>query len=161
MYFSVYQHFEYHTQLSFEPEKNVITFGPRIVGNKSCAQNEHENKQALFKHYSNISRCIRKQSICICETNGADQTAQLISTFDFATLVVQFLLYLNPKLPDSSFLLWVYRPVYVGPGRKSQRPVFTCGGSNKQASSRHGSNIAHYIILNSENQGPVVQTSLA
>ena len=32
-------------------------------------------------------------------------TAQLISTFVFATQIVQFLFYLNPKFQDSSFLL--------------------------------------------------------
>ena len=44
-------------------------------------------------------------------------TAQLI-IFVFATWVVPFLLYLYPKFQDSSFLLWVYRPVCVGPGQK-------------------------------------------
>ena len=52
-------------------------------------------------------------------------TARLISTFVFATQIVQFLLYLYPKCQDSSFLLWMYRPVCVGPGRKPGRPVFS------------------------------------
>ena len=33
------------------------------------------------------------------------------------------------KFQDSNFLLWVYRPVCVGLGRKSQRLVFSCCGS--------------------------------
>ena len=59
-------------------------------------------------------------TICIGENKGADQlrgyTAKLISAFVFATLIVQFLLYLTPKFQASSLLL--YRPVCVGPVRK-------------------------------------------
>ena len=47
-------------------------------------------------------------------------TAQLISIFAFTTEIIHFHLYLYPKLQDSSFLLWVYRPVCVGPGRKPE-----------------------------------------
>ena len=43
-------------------------------------------------------------------------TAQLISTFVFATRIVQILLNLNPKFQASSPLL--HRPVCVRPGRK-------------------------------------------
>ena len=50
-------------------------------------------------------------------------TAQLISAFVFAARIVQFLLYLYPKFQDSSFLLWVYRSVCVGPAWKSRRPI--------------------------------------
>ena len=46
-------------------------------------------------------------------------TAKLISAFVFTTCIVQFLFYLYPKCQNSSFLLWVYRPVCVGPDRKS------------------------------------------
>ena len=42
-------------------------------------------------------------------------TAELISTFVFATWIVQFLFYLNPKFQASSLFLWQYRPVCVGP----------------------------------------------
>ena len=45
-------------------------------------------------------------------------TAKLISAFVFATRIVQFLFYLNPKFQDSSSFLWLYRSVYVGSGRK-------------------------------------------
>ena len=51
-------------------------------------------------------------------------TEQLICAFVLATGIVHFLFYLYPKYQDSCFLLWVYRPVYVGPGRKSRRPVY-------------------------------------
>ena len=60
-----------------------------------------------------------KQTICIGENKDADQlTAKLISAFVFATRIVQFLLYLNPKFQASSSFLCLYRPVCVGPVRK-------------------------------------------
>ena len=45
-------------------------------------------------------------------------TAKLISAFVFATRIVQFLFYLNPKFQASSSFLCLYRPVCVGPVRK-------------------------------------------
>ena len=57
-----------------------------------------------------------KPTICICENKDADQvTAKLISVFDFATRVVQFLFYINPKFQASSSFLCLYWPVCVGP----------------------------------------------
>ena len=56
-------------------------------------------------------------------------TAKLISAFVFATRIVQSLFFLNPKFQASSHLLWLYRQVCVGPGRKPQRPVFSQRGS--------------------------------
>ena len=41
-------------------------------------------------------------------------TAKLISAFVFATLIVQFLYFLNPKFQASRRLLWLYSPVCVG-----------------------------------------------
>ena len=58
-----------------------------------------------------------KPTICICENKDA-VTAKLISAFVFATQIVQFLFYLNPKFQDSSSFLCLYRPVCVGPVRK-------------------------------------------
>ena len=73
---------------------------------------------------------MRKPDFCICENKDADQlTAKLISAFVFATQIVQFLYYLNPKFQASSHLLWLYSPVCVGPGRKPRRPVFSQRGS--------------------------------
>ena len=40
---------------------------------------------------------------------------KLISAFVFATRIVQFLYFLNPKFPVSSHLLCLYSPVCVGP----------------------------------------------
>ena len=48
-------------------------------------------------------------------------TAKLISAFVFATQIVHFLYYLNPKFQVSSHLLWLYSLVCVGPGRKPDR----------------------------------------
>ena len=45
-------------------------------------------------------------------------TAKLISAFVFATRIVQFLFYLNPKFQDSNYFLCLYRPVCVRPVRK-------------------------------------------
>ena len=56
-------------------------------------------------------------------------SAQLISAFVFATQIVHFLCYLNPKFQVSIHLLWLYRPVCVGPGRKPRTPVFSQQGS--------------------------------
>ena len=70
-------------------------------------------------------------------------TAQLISAFVFATRRAQFLLYLYPKFQDSSFLLWLYRPVWVGPGRNPRRSVF----------SRQGSFMLFVLLCQSASQG--------
>ena len=62
-----------------------------------------------------------KPTICIGENKDADQlrgTAKLISAFVFATRIVQFLFFLNPKFQASSLLLCLCRPVCVRPVRK-------------------------------------------
>ena len=56
---------------------------------------------------------------------------KLISAFVFATQIVQSLYSLNPKFQASRYLLWLHSPVYVGPGWKPRRPVFSQGGSNR------------------------------
>ena len=52
-------------------------------------------------------------------------TAKLISAFVFAIRIVQTLIFLNQKFQASSNLLSLHSPVCVGPGLKSQRPVFS------------------------------------
>ena len=47
-------------------------------------------------------------------------TAKLICVFVFATQIVQSLYFLNPKFQASSYLLWLYSPVCVGPGQKPE-----------------------------------------
>ena len=81
-----------------------------------------------FSNSSYTSRGVRKPAFCICENKDADQlcgTAQLISAFVFVTWIVQSLFYLKPKFQASSYLLWLYSLVCVGPGRKPRRPVFS------------------------------------
>ena len=62
-----------------------------------------------------------KPTICIGENKGADQlrgNCEADHAFDFATRILQFFYFLNPKFPTSSHLLWLYRSVCVSPGRK-------------------------------------------
>ena len=67
---------------------------------------------------------MRKPTFCICENKGADQlrsfaeTAKLISTFVFATRIVQSLFFLSPKFHASSHLLCLYSSVCVRPVQK-------------------------------------------
>ena len=58
-----------------------------------------------------------KHAFCICENRVTNQTAQLISTFVFSSRIVQFLLFLAPKIQASSLCLCLYRPVHVGTGQ--------------------------------------------
>ena len=67
----------------------------------------------LMENFYDMSRLMGKPTICIGQTK-----AQLISAFVFATRIVQFLFYLNPKFQASSSFLCLYRPVCVGPVRK-------------------------------------------
>ena len=57
------------------------------------------------------------------------ETAKLIGLFVFATRIVHFLFFLNPKYQASSHLLKLHRPVCIRPGWKPRRPVFLCRGS--------------------------------
>ena len=62
-----------------------------------------------------------KPTICIGENKGADQlrsNCEADHAFVFATRIVQFLFYLNPKVEASSSFLCLYKSVCVGPVRK-------------------------------------------
>ena len=59
---------------------------------------------------------------------------KLISTFVFATQIVQSLYFLNAKFQASSHLLWLYSLFCVGPRQKNRRPVFSQHGSSKNVS---------------------------
>ena len=70
-----------------------------------------------------LNRLVGKPTICIGENKDADQlrgNAKLSSAFVFATRIVQFLFYINPKFQASSSFLYLYRSVSVGPVRKPQ-----------------------------------------
>ena len=51
-------------------------------------------------------------------------TAKMISALVFATRTVQYLHLLNPKFQVSSHFLRLYRPICVGPGRKTPKTGF-------------------------------------
>ena len=63
-------------------------------------------------------------------------TAKLISAFVFAKRIVKSLYYLNPKFKASSHLQWLYSPVYVGPSKKTRRPIFSQRGSFTSETSK-------------------------
>ena len=69
-----------------------------------------------------MSLVVRKAAFCICENKAAQiiSFAELISAVVFATRIVQSLFFLNPEFQASSHLLWLYSPVYVGPGQKPE-----------------------------------------
>ena len=69
---------------------------------------------------------MRKPDFCLDQLRGNREADH---AFVFATRIVQFLFYLNPKFQASSSFLSLYRPVCVGPGRKPRRPVFLRRGS--------------------------------
>ena len=67
-----------------------------------------------------LSHCMGKPTICIGKTKAQisfSVAAKLISAFVFASRIVQFLYFLNPKFPASNHLLCLYSLVCVGPGR--------------------------------------------
>ena len=72
---------------------------------------------------------MRNSTFCLRKNKGADQ---VISTFVFATQIVQLLYFVNPKFPVSSHLLWLYSLVYVGPAQKPRLFVFSCEGSHQE-----------------------------
>ena len=70
---------------------------------------------------------MRKPDFCLCENKGADQLGS-ISTFVFATCIVQFLYFLNPKFLAFSLFLLLYRPVVSGlVGNLEDRFFLRCG----------------------------------
>ena len=100
-----------------------------LVGNPNCW---FSHAQAHFLNHQDNEPCREKTGLLPMQKQRG-RSAKLISAFVFATWIVQFLLYLYPKFQDSNFLLWVYRPVCVGSGRKPQRPIFSRHGSHGSA----------------------------
>ena len=65
---------------------------------------------------SNMGRLMRKPTICICETKGADQfavTAKPIIVIVFVTRIVHFLYFLNLKFTASSHRLCLHSSVCI------------------------------------------------
>ena len=80
------------------------------------------NMQRLFKAVKWYEP--RHEKTGFLQMRKQRRTAKLISSFVFATRILQSLYFLNPKFQASSHLLWLYSPVCVRPGRKPRRPVF-------------------------------------
>ena len=84
-----------------------------------------------------MSHLMGKPTICICENKDADQLRgnreadhrELISAFIFATRIVQFLFYLNPKFQASSSSVLVQAGL-CGTCSETTLLVFPRGGSN-------------------------------
>ena len=73
-----------------------------------------------------------KPAFCICENKDADQLRSKCAADQrlcFATWIVQSLYFIYTKFQASSHLVWLCSLVYVGPGRKPRRPVFSQRGS--------------------------------
>ena len=76
---------------------------------------------------------MRKPDFCICENKDADQLRGNREADQH--LCFRYIESTIPLLPkseissQSSHLLWLYRPVCVGPGRKPRRPLFSQRGS--------------------------------
>ena len=89
-------------------------------------------EECLERHHRHISLVMRKPVFAYAKTKTQISfavTAKLISAFVFASRKIQFLYFLNLKFQPSGYLLWSYRLVCVGPGRKPRRPVFSQRGS--------------------------------
>ena len=84
--------------------------------------------------FSDMSGCMRNRLFAYAKTKTQISfavSAKLISAFVFATWIIKSLFFLDPKFQASSYLLWPYSLVCVGPGLKPRRPVFSQRGSNK------------------------------
>ena len=70
---------------------------------------------------------MRELDFCLGENKGSNQLRSNCKAdhlfFFFATRIVQFLFFLNLKFQASNHLLWLHRPVCVGPGWKPGRSV--------------------------------------
>ena len=70
---------------------------------------------------------MRNSTFSICENKDADQlrgNRKADHAFVFPTRIVQSLFFLNPIFQVSSYLLWLYSLVCVGPGRKPECGFF-------------------------------------
>ena len=89
----------------------------------------HEQDVTLHHHMSLV---MRKLAFCICENKDTDQlrrNREADQHLCFRYIDSTILYFLNLKFQASSYLLWLYNPVYVGPGRKPRRLVFSQRGS--------------------------------
>ena len=94
----------------------------------TCAMVLVLSKKIGHSHDHHLSLVVRHYAKTKTQISFA-VTAKLISAFVFTTRILQSLFFLNPEIQASSHLLWLYRPVCVGPGLKPRRPVFSQRGS--------------------------------
>ena len=96
-------------------------------------QKEYLLVEKQIRHiFDDMGLIMRKPAFCICENKGADQlrgNREADQRLRFRYTDMQSLFFLNPKIQASRHFLWLYSPVYVGPGWKSRRPVFSQRGS--------------------------------
>ena len=67
---------------------------------------------------AHLNHVMRKPTFCICDDKGADQLCSICEAdhhLFFATQMVQFLYFLNPKFPAFGRLWYLYSSVCVGP----------------------------------------------
>ena len=94
----------HHVNDSYKRLEAFKTFKNTYVQSHEKTNNLHmRNRRRRIAQYTQLSE--------------SAVAAQLISTFVFATQIVQSPFFLNPKFQASSLLLWMYRPVCVRPGR--------------------------------------------
>ena len=75
----------------------------------------------LGEAVKHLSRLVKKPQSAYAKTKTQISfavTAKLISSFVFATQIVHFLFFLNPKFQASNLLLRLYSLICVGPVRK-------------------------------------------
>ena len=111
-----------------------LTLSGLIMGSRVDTTGDNKSPNVIISNY-HASLVVRKPAFCICENKdayqlhsncAADQRLCFHCTYSTSTIPRY---YLNPKFQASSHLLWLYRPVCVGPSRKPRRPVFSQRGS--------------------------------
>ena len=107
--FMIDTHFVLHLHVH---NARSISYAKQIVHGQL---KEVHNPLQCEPHHEKIGRLLMKKKAQI----NCPVTAQLISGFVFAKWIMRFILYKYPNFQDIPFILWVYRPVCVRPGRKS------------------------------------------
>ena len=100
------------------PEDRFSRVAAHIVNRKPKQTMSHQLVDTIELQ---LSRLMGKPTICIGENKDADQlrgNREADHAFVFATRIVQFLFYLNPKLQASNSFLCLYRLVCVRPVQK-------------------------------------------
>ena len=98
---------------------------------------------------------MRKPTYRIRENKGADP----IRTFVFALKIVLSLFFLKLKFQPSSFLLWLYSPVCVRPGRKPLL-VFSHTGSDNSIVIKKADKGSTVVIMNRDDYIAEVERQL-